>query len=417
MNPRPFALTLALAACAVSPRPSPPPTPFAPATSWPSYQYAASHNAVLEGTLRTNWLARLGGRINGGLAVVNGAVYADGFDGDLYAIDERTGTTRWSAHAGNVLMSTPIVTRGGLVIVGSGKDGFLKPDDWHSQVWGRPQGDALYAFDARSGNLVWKFPTAGEDMPSPALDGDRLIFANGDAHAYALDAATAHQVWKVDLPGVATMASATIDHGIFFVSTCHNAPYFCETRAIQVRSGRTLWSNPIGGSDCTPAIENGLAFVNESSLNDKDFHTGGAVTVAAIGEFDGKTRWTHTFPAAPYTYIASSERQIAGTAAAGVLYQPIGNLDRVVAFDERNGKVLWTAHTAGNVKMSPVIKGDRVYFGDTEGVFYVVDRRSGRTLRTDSYLQPFSVSSPVIDGDTIFFADGTLVVATPLDAL
>src|SRR5579864_8114474 len=65
---------------------------------WPGYQYHPSHNAVFEGSqLRANWLVRLGDKINGGLAVVDGTVYAVSFDKSLYAIEEATGKLRWSS--------------------------------------------------------------------------------------------------------------------------------------------------------------------------------------------------------------------------------------------------------------------------------------------------------------------------------
>jgi len=386
--------------------------------SWPGYQYIPSHNAVLSGrAVHANWLAKLGDKINGGLAVIGGTVYAVSFDKSLYAIDEATGKVRWSARTGNILMSTPIVTKDGLVIVGSGKDGFLKPYDYTSQLWGRPEGDDMYAFSTRDGSLVWKFHTDGQDMPTPALTGDALIFANGDAHAYALDVKTGHVRWKTDLPGVATMASTTIDDGKAFISICHNAPYTCETRAIDVESGHTVWTSEHGGSDCTPAVDDGLVFVNGSTAETKPYNPGGSVTVAALDERTGKTKWMHRFEPGPFTYIASAERQIAGTAVDGVLYQPIGNLQRVVAFNERSGKILWSTRTSANVKMSPLVKGDGVYFGDTAGIFYSLDRRTGRILHTTSFLQPFSVSSPVIDGDTMLVANGSIVVAMPVEGL
>lgn len=314
-------------------------------------------------------------------------------------------------------MSTPLVTKDGLVIVGSGRDGFLKPDDAASQTWGRPEGDDVYAFDARDGKLVWKFHTEGQDMPSPALSGDTIVFGNGDAHAYALDVHSSQVRWKTDLPGVVTMASMTIHAGKAFVGSCHNAPYSCETRALEVKTGRTMWTNPNGGSDCTPTVDRGLVFINTTTAETEPFNTGGSVTVVAIDERNGKTKWTHRFEHAPFTYVASSERQIAGTAEGGVLYQSISNLQRVVAFDERTGNIRWTAHTSANVKMSPVVKDGRVYFGDTAGVLYSVDKSTGHILHTTSFLQPFSVSSPVIDGETLIIADGNMVVAMPLEGL
>lgn len=382
--------------------------------AWTTYQGSPGHNAVVRGpALHANWLVRLGDRINGGLAAVDGTIYADSFDHKLYAIDQRNGQIRWTAQADNILMSTPVV-RDGIVIVGSGKDGFLKPNDAGSQVWGRDGGDDVYAFSTRDGHLVWKVHTVGQDMPSPAIDGNLVIFANGDGHAYARDLKTGAERWTVPLPGIATMASMTLHDGMAFISTCHNAPYFCETRALDVRNGRTRWTNPHGGNDCTPTVDGGFVFVNETGNDTQHFHTGGNTIVAAIDERSGRTVWTRAFEPGPFTYIASAERQIAGTAHDGVLYQPIGNRQIVVAFAERTGRVLWSVHASANVKMSPVVRGDRVYFGDTAGVLYNVDRRTGRVVHTSSYLQPFSTSPPVIVGDTLFIADGPMVVAVPV---
>lgn len=411
----PAALLATLLTVVVAPRlGSTEPERQAASGSWPTYQLSPSHNAVLEARdLKANWLIRLGDRINGGLAAVDGTIYVDSFDHKLYALEQGTGKTRWSANADNILMSTPVV-HDGLVIVGSGKDGFLKPDDFHSQVWGRPQGDDILAFSAKDGHLVWKIHTVGQNMPSPAVSGDTLLFANGDAHAYARDLKTGKERWTVELPGVPTMASMTVDDGIAFISMCHNAPYSCETRALDVNDGHTLWTNPHGGSDCTPTVDDGLVFVNETLNDEEHFHTGGKTVVVAMDERSGRTVWAHEFEAAPYTYIASSERQIAGTAHDGVLYQSIGNRQQVVAFDEHTGEIRWTVNTSANVKMSPVVKGDRVYFGDTGGILYNVDRRNGHVVHTTSFLQPFSTSPPVIVGDTLFIADGPMVLAMPV---
>lgn len=384
---------------------------------WPMYQRYPTHNAVIEQPgLRLRWMAPLGDKINGGLAISGGTVYAVSFDKKLYAIDEQTGAVRWTAQADNILMSTPVL-QNGTVIVGSGKDGFLKPDDYMSQIWGRPQGDDVYAFSTNDGRLLWKMHTVGQNMPSPAISGDTAILANGDLHAYAIDLANGKPRWTADLAGVPTMSSVNVSGGVAFVSTCHNAPYVCETRAIDVRDGTVVWTNSIGGSDCAPTVDHGRVFVNGSRDEDSRFHTGGVLIIAAIDERTGKTLWTYHTRPGPYTYLTSRERQIAGTAADGVLYQPLGNANEVIALREQNGKRLWSFRTSGPVKMSPVIKGDTVYFGDTAGIFYRVDRRTGRLLHATSYLQAFSTSPPVIVGDTVFVAMGNIVMAVPIDEI
>lgn len=380
---------------------------------WLQYQAGPAHNAVFPGSLTARWERPTGGKINGGLALAGGTLYAVSFDKHLYAIDPATGNVRWSRSADNILMSTPVVDDG-IVIVGSGKDGFLKPDDAGSQVWGRPQGDDVIAFTT-GGRHLWDVHTIGNDMPSPAIDGARLYLANGDAHAYAFDVHSGAQKWMTGLPGIATMASATLHNNVFFTSVCHNAPYYCRTIAMREPTGTILWSNNNGGGDCTPTIDRGLVFVQSGTVNVAPFGaTGGSVGVHALDERTGRTVWSRTYPAAPFTYIASSERQIAGTAVNGVLYAPISNLARMVAFNERTGHEIWSTHTSGNVKMSPVLKDGKLYFGDTAGILYTLDARTGRVLHTASYLQPFSVSPPVIYGQTLFIADGNILVAIPL---
>lgn len=382
--------------------------------SWPMYQLNPSHNAVLSTpALRVEWQAGLGDRINGGFAIEGTTLYAVSFDKKLYAIDLPTGKTRWSFPTDDILMSTPVYSKG-VLIVGSGHNGFLKPDDATSQVWGRAGGNTVFAYSLE-GKPLWRFHTDGEDMPTPAIDGDTVVFGNGDAHAYALDLSTGKLKWRVPLAGAVTMASTAIDNGVAFISSCHNAPYFCETRALDVQTGRTLWTNPNGGSDCSPAVADGLVFVNTNRNDDTHYHTGGSDIVAALDERSGQTRWTYESEPGPYTFPATNERQIAGTVANGVLYQPIGNASRVVAFEARTGKILWNLRTWADVKMSPLVARGRVYFGDTGGVLYSVDASNGSVLHTSSFLQSFSSAPPLIAGETIFAAAGSIIVAMPLE--
>ena len=411
------AIALALAAAAAfglraSPAQAPAPATDA-SSAWPMYQRYATHNAVFDTPkLHANWQSQLGDRINAGFALNGGTLYAASFDHKLYALEAATGKILWSAATDDVLMSTPVFAQG-LIIVGSGQNGFLKPLDGSSQVWGRPQGNGVFAFSL-DGKPVWTFHTVGENMPSPAIAGDTVVFGNGDAHAYALDLATGKLKWQKPLAGAVTMASTAIDGGAAFVSSCHNAPYYCETRALDLRDGHTLWTNPNGGSDCAPTVADGLVFVNSNRNDETRFHTGGVDIVAAIDETTGQTRWTYAGEPGPYTFPVTNERQIAATFADGVLYQPIGNTSNVIAFEARTGKVLWNLRTWANVKMSPLITGGRVYFGDTGGILYNVDQQTGRVVHTSSFLQPFSAAPPLIAGDTIVFAVGPVIIAMPV---
>lgn len=379
------------------------------------YQYSPSHNAVFATPeLHASWIARLGGKINGGLAVVAGTVYVNSFDSHLYAIDVNTGKVRWKAATGNIVMSTPVVANG-IVVVGSGHDGFLETDP-NAETWGRRSGDNLIAFDAKSGKRLWSFHTTGEDMASPAISGTQIIFANGDLHAYSLDLRSGQRLWSQRLSGIDTMASATAHDGVAFISICHNMPHFRQTMAVRVSDGHLMWSNPNGSCDATPTVEDGIVLVDSNDEEVKmPYDSGGTDIVAGINEATGKTLWEHTSPPGPYTLVASGEHAIAGTAVSGVLYQSIVNKNVVAAFDAHTGSELWRVPTSGPVKMSPIATLGRVVFGDTAGLLYSVDRGTGDILHTWSFKNPFSTSPPIIIGDTLLIANGNAVLAIPWD--
>ena len=394
----------------------PNPYPTQPTISWPMYQAVASHNAVFaRNGFRVSWSRGLGGRLNGGLSVVGNTLYVASFDHRLYALNALTGAVRWSTTTDNILMSTPVVAHG-VVLVGSGKSGFLRPGDWTSAVWGRPQGDAMYAFDT-GGKRRWAMHTNGENMPSAAAIGDEVIFANGDLHAYALNSLTGKILWQTALPGIVSMASITVDDGMAFVGTCHNAPHRCATVALNVWDGHVVWQTLEGGSDASPTVADGLVFLSGNREGSARFRPGGHDVITALDEKTGARRWQYVGSDGPVTLLASAEHAVAGAASDGILYQSINTADEVVALDEYTGKLRWSVQTYAPVKMSPVISGDRVYFGDSAGLLYTIDRRDGAILATSAMKGPFSTAPFVIVGKTLFAANGNNLIAVPLEEL
>jgi outer membrane protein assembly factor BamB len=76
--------------------------------------------------------------------------------------------------------------------------------------------------------------------------------------------------------------------------------------------------------------------------------------------------------------------------------------------------VLWSTPTKAAVKMSAVARDGRIYVGDTAGVFYVLAEGDGRILDRAQYGAPFTTSSPVIVGQTLYVANTADVLAMPL---
>lgn len=378
------------------------------ASVWPMYQYRPSHNAVFPGPGHAaRWTHSFGGKINGGLALVDGVLYVESFDKRITALNARSGSTIWSTKLPNVDMTTPIVADG-LVVVGTGTNASELTPKNGVLLWGRPQGDFVMALDQRSGSIVWRYHTTGEDMPSPALvhlrGGDAVVFANGDAHIRALALKTGRLLWSLPTVGIGTMSSAAVSGTTVYVNTAH------RLHSVNAQSGRENWHVVAGGSDNSPTLAGGRVFVEMSTTGEQAFSN----RISAVDERTGKVLWRWISGDGYFSDTGSNEMSIAGLAAEGLFYDCAQLTDEFVALDQRTGAVRWKLRTASPVKMSAVEKNGRLYFGDTAGYFYVIDARSGRLYLRRKYPKIFTTSSPIIMGNTLYVANDDRVLAMPL---
>jgi len=388
------------------------------------YQHSPDHNAVFKGRFNASWSLRLGGKVNGGLALVNGTLYAVSFDKKLYAIDAETGHILWSTGLGRIVMSTPVIS-GGMIVVGTGTNNVLR-DQGADTVWGSPSGDEVLGLASSTGVPIWAFHTVGEDMPTPAIFGQAVIFANGDDHAYSLDLVTGKQLWSAPLPGVSTMASVNLVGRSAYVVASHGLDYAFRSDqthifSIDGKTGGIRWSAPYGNADCAITVGGSVGFVEGTaytrySPNDA-WGWAGRNVITAFDLKSGRQLWSSTSCPGYFTSVASNERAIAGTISNGVYYQSIPVQDTINAFDATSGRMLWSAHTAGAVKMSPVDASGYLVFGDTAGLLYVLNDRTGDTVSVLSYKAPFGTSPPIILGSTIFIANGASILAIPITKL
>lgn len=392
---------------------------FAAASHWPMYQYRSDHNAVFASSSPpAEWTRHLGGKINGGLAFDRGTIFVESFDHRVSALDARTGRVLWSTPVPNVVMTTPIVADR-VVIVGTGTSHVLTQTA-DTLIWGRPQGDEIVALDEGTGRVRWRRRTAGEDMPSPALvhihGTGAIVFANGDDHIRAWALRDGHTIWEHAVPGIASMSSAAVDGERVYVVIGGGSHSGTRDRllAIDPNDGHILWGAPYGNADCSPAVGGGGVFVEGSNSDANHAQPNAFNDVEAVDERTGKLRWRWYSGYGTFTKTGSNEEGVAGLAADGAFYEAIPATDEFIAFDGRSGHVRWKLRTDAAVKMSAIEKDGRLYFGDTGHTLYEVDARSGRVLRRRTFPSYFTVSSPVIFGDTLYVANDDTVHALPI---
>ena len=175
----------------------------------------------------------------------------------------------------------------------------------------------VYALDAATGGLRWKYDTGGWAQFSPAVTG-RFVFlgAHGDGGymVRALDASSGEQVWVAEMPSPpsADFAPVVIWDKVYLPGD------WGEFHALEASTGKAAWSFDTGiPSDSPPTVRDGVLYL--TAVNN----------AFAIDEETGDLIWsygTETFPA----------RDFPAVIADGVYYFSPNN--RLYALDRRQGR-------------------------------------------------------------------------------
>jgi outer membrane protein assembly factor BamB len=363
--------------------------------------------------------------------------YVGSTDGNLYAVDLQSGEQKWKFHTEARVVSSPAV-QNGVVYFGS-YDG------------------KFYAVDAASGQVKWKFATAGEHrftakhihgslpegeaMPdpfdcylsSPMISGGNVYFGSGDGNIYSLEAASGKLNWKFQT-GDVVHASPAIADGVLFVGSWDSYFY-----ALDAATGKEKWRFKTGedhdthnqqGIQSSAAVADGIVYFGcrDSNLYALDARTG-----EKKWAYNNKGSWVIVSPAVRdgKVYFATSD-----SAWFRVL-------------DAKTGAEVFSLKLTWPMFSSPAISGDFLYQASEDGKLRAIDLKSQKVaweFQTEAsqknlptYSKPdgtpkyeaaftenffedmvigvnklYSVgtifSSPVIDGNTIYFGsmDGNL---------
>lgn len=269
-------------------------------------------------------------------AVVDGVVYLGSGDGSVYAIDAVSGTLRWRFKTGDVVHASPAVANG-VVYIGS----------WDS--W-------FYALDAHSGTVMWRFKT-GEDpdihnqqgiSSSAAVVDGMVYFGARDGHLYAVDAVNGTRKWSFFTGGAWVTSSPAVYQGTVYFGTGSNF----ELRALNAATGKEVFMFQFDrGIFSSAAIAGGMLFIG--GLDGK---------VTGFSLATGKPVWVFQTPEA-------ASASAAYLAASKVAAQDTTNADRPF-YD--NMVMRFHNSLTGSMMASPVIVDDVIYIGSVDGFLYAL---------------------------------------------
>jgi eukaryotic-like serine/threonine-protein kinase len=319
---------------------------------------------------RVKWRLVTGGRIVSSPVIEQGVLYVGSDDGYVYAVDARNGQRIWKYRTGGPVSSTPAVAGATVYVVSyDGK---------------------VHAIDAKTGAPRWKFATGGERrfeakhlhgfqpaaqtvadpfdvfLSSPLVVAGRVYVGSGDGNIYALDAASGELQWKFATGDVVHASPAWAD-GAIVVGSWDSYLY-----ALDARTGAERWRFH-GGED--PDIHNQVGFQSSPAIVDGVVYVGCRDSnLYAIDAATGKERWR--FNNAGSWVVGSpavTQGRVIFVTSDSALY---------IVLDAATGKPVARQEGKAFMFASPTVAGDVVLTGVMNGTLEARDLASGALLWT-----------------------------------
>ncbi len=310
------------------------------------------------------WARKAASPINGFNAILaDGTLFVGADDGHLYALDARTGETRWVFDAGAPLHGAAVAD-GGLVFVAS--------DD-----------HILHAVDAVTGTERWRASSVKE---AEGAVGGVVYVAGSDRNARGLDETNGSERWAWLAPDDMNL---TVVDGTAYINVAGGTLY-----AIDIATGLEQWHfKVLGDSASFPMVTDDVVITSSGQgagepsgeLDVLDRATGlprwrfrglGGGQIAAGAIRDG-ILYTPSADLVTYAFHLESNQPIWSTPDTGsgyrppalagdVLYAPTEDLG-IVAVRATDGKKLWAVKTPGVLEGTLVVSGGLVFAADTAG--------------------------------------------------
>jgi eukaryotic-like serine/threonine-protein kinase len=348
------------------------------------------------------WKFKSDGRITSSPAVSAGVVYFGSYDGKFYAVDAATGDLKWKFQTGGERRFAAKHLHGAEPASETMPDPFdfylSSPVVWNGAVYFGSGDTNVYALDAASGSLNWKFKTGDVVHASPAISGGRLFVGSWDSYFYALEAGSGKEVWRFKTGEdpeihnqVGIQSSAAVADGTVYFG-CRDSKFYAVDAAI----GKERWSFSNKGSwvISSPAVLNGKVYFGTSDtglLHALDAKSG---TLLFSLDFKHWPMFSSPAIAGEMLYIGSHEgrlnaidlkaQKVAWTFETedskknGTMYiKPDGTPNYEAAFfdffydDMVSG--IQKMMSVGAILSSPAVAGNTVYVGSSDGNVYALN--------------------------------------------
>jgi eukaryotic-like serine/threonine-protein kinase len=319
------------------------------------------------------WKFASGGKIFSSPHFSDGKIFFGSGDSCIYALDSRSGEQKWRFKTNGAVHSSPVVHEG--------------------KMYAGSFDGNYYCLASESGREIWRFKTSGERWPggkgyfgwkpdslqmddpwdyflsSPVVANGIIYFGSGDSHVYAIDAESGSLVWKYKTDGIVHTTPA-VSEGILFIGSWDTYLY-----ALEASSGKLLWKFKTGenpgmtGIQSSPMISNNSVYFGARDAN-----------LYCLNAKSGTLRWKY---AAENAWILSTPVYDGGNVYVGTSDSYL-----LLALNANSGKEVWRSKLNGYVFGSPCVSKNAIFIGDFTGRVYSINKNDGKTIEifeTDSF--------------------------------
>ncbi|MFQ6130623.1 MAG: PQQ-binding-like beta-propeller repeat protein [Armatimonadota bacterium] len=334
------------------------------------------------GQFRIAWKRQLSGSCQSTPTVADGRLFIGANDGCLYAYEAASGRLLWRFTTGGEVRSQPAVDQAGRLIYFGSADG------------------SVYAV-TRDGEPAWRSDVGSPVYASPLLAQGMVVCGTSGGDVVALDGETGGLLWRSEAPEYAIESGFAVGEGAVYAGAWDRFVY-----ALGLANGALRWRVPSRGSDregtvaryyspadCAPAVAGRNLFVA-----DRAYYL--TILDALTGE-----------------RLLTEQRCAAASGSAEGRFVYVRHTDNRVSKRLPDGSVVWEAQApTGFIATPPVAAHGSVWMLSTLGTLCALDDETGRlAAQYKAFPDVYAFAAPACDGQRVYVADmaGHLLALAP----
>lgn len=291
--------------------------------------------------------------------------------------------------------------------------------------------DGIVAYDRSNGAEIWRLNIENGVEGGASVDGEFLYFGASDGQFYCVSLADGKPVWTFPVRAE-TLAAPSIVDGVVYFQSGADIVY-----ALEAKTGRQLWvynrqvsTNLSIRATTRPIVqgENVYAGFSDGFIASIRKSDGGLIWERRIGHgnrfrdvdstpvFDGNALFVASYDGALYSLNAETG-EINWTVESGA-YVPVtiagdrlyySTVDgRILVLDKQSGKELKSIEVKNGIATQPVLFKNFLVYGESEGDLVFSDLESGQVRARFAPGHGLMAAPVVIDstGETYFVSNG-----------